>query len=425
MISNLKLLPAALLVAVLALAGCGGGSDGTMTPTDPMPTPPTPDPAALATAVDAANDAEAASAMASMLLEDAVKASKALDAKSVNGSSQMAYENAMTVLNAGDLIEAERVKAAAAVAKAEGVDTTGMSEAEKARVSGLAEDAQMSLDEIVAIQEAEGADSLADAVMRVKTGRPIAETDAKSAQAKADAVAMAIRNYLLDATGAVQTIAPLTVGANAVAIAAAPDGAIMTTPNAGMTFAQITGGATKVATSIKDYNTADTTTAFTLPTGTDTTDIAVGTDLDANYMGIPGHLRCIVGTCSYDKDGKISGVVHFAPDSLTTLYSRLNYGDPYTASNNGAHYGHWLTDTALNVHARSLGATLDWDRNEGDGTTNTIDVEASYSGDASGYSARNTGTRAKPTYASGEFTATVNLDAVFGASDAFQSATLV
>ncbi len=37
--SNLKLLPATLLVAVLALAGCGGGSgDGDMMP-DPMPTP--------------------------------------------------------------------------------------------------------------------------------------------------------------------------------------------------------------------------------------------------------------------------------------------------------------------------------------------------------------------------------------------------
>ena len=36
--SNLKLLPAALLVAVLALAGCGGGGSDDMTP-DPMPMP--------------------------------------------------------------------------------------------------------------------------------------------------------------------------------------------------------------------------------------------------------------------------------------------------------------------------------------------------------------------------------------------------
>ena len=36
--SNLKLLPATLLVAVLALAGCGGGSGGDTTP-DPMPMP--------------------------------------------------------------------------------------------------------------------------------------------------------------------------------------------------------------------------------------------------------------------------------------------------------------------------------------------------------------------------------------------------
>ena len=34
--SNLKLLPAALLVAVLALAGCGGGTDPE--PVDPGPT---------------------------------------------------------------------------------------------------------------------------------------------------------------------------------------------------------------------------------------------------------------------------------------------------------------------------------------------------------------------------------------------------
>ena len=37
--SNWKLLPATLLVAVLALAGCGGGGSDDMTPPDPMPTP--------------------------------------------------------------------------------------------------------------------------------------------------------------------------------------------------------------------------------------------------------------------------------------------------------------------------------------------------------------------------------------------------
>ena len=38
--SNLKLLPAALLVAVLALAGCGGGSDDMTTPPEPTEPPP-------------------------------------------------------------------------------------------------------------------------------------------------------------------------------------------------------------------------------------------------------------------------------------------------------------------------------------------------------------------------------------------------
>ena len=409
---NSKLLLAALFMGVLALAGCGGGSDA---PTEPPTTAPEPDgPSPLQNAVDAQEAAENALAEANKLLKAADAASKKLSAKDVNGSSQMASANAMTVLAAEAAIQAEYDKADAAHTKATAAHTAA-ADADKARIMSIVTAVKADRDAIKAIQDATDKASLAEAIKRVKTGRPIGDSNAKIAQAKADAVGTAIRNALLTSEGGAQSI-------GITAATGSPKGAVMTV-GGGMTFAQINGGATtKVATSVKDFNSGATgTTAFTLPTGTDTTNFNDG-DKAANYMGIPGSLKCIVGSCSFDKDGKITGSVHFAPTNPATLYTRANYGDPYTAATNGASYGHWLSTadggaTTINLHAATLSTALDWDRNEGDGSTNTIDVKAGYSGDASGYSAKNTGTRAKPKYASGEFTAKVDLDAVFGESD--------
>ncbi len=149
-----------------------------------------PEPPALETAVDAQRAAAAASMMAADLLGAAVDASAdtvgAGPANAVDGSSQEAYENVMTVLGAGALIEAERMKAANAVKAIMDIDTSTMSDAEKARIADILEDAEEDLADIVAIQEAAGAGSLAKAVADVKSGSGRDDSDAKIAQAKAD-----------------------------------------------------------------------------------------------------------------------------------------------------------------------------------------------------------------------------------------------
>ena len=400
--SNLKLLPAALLVAMLALAGCGGGDS---TPAEPEPTPaPEPPANALEDAVDAQRNAAAASEAAAGLLEAAMKASAATVAtgvaNAVDGSSQGAYDNVMTVLGAEAAVEAERMKAANAVAAIEGIDTSAMSDAEKARIADILENAEESLAEIVAIQEAKGAGSLAKAVADVKAGSALDATAAKIAQAKADGVATAVDT----------AIGTVISGFSAAIVTTAND-AVMMTPNPGMTFEQITGSARMAATMIGDF-TSDAAgqtplTALSTATGQGLVDAA-------HYMGIPGDLICYSVTCGVT-DGKITGTVEFAPDNPSQLWIMASAGAVYTALTNVGNYGYWLTDAdVINLRADSPSTGLTWTR----GSTATSDVEASYSGNAGGFSERTVGTGDDAKQSSGEFTASVTLNATFGASDA-------
>ena len=105
--SNFKLLPAALLVAMLALAGCGGGSDDTTDPptTTPDPTPPPPPPSGneqvsqSGAALERASDARDAAKKAE---DDAESAVKKLGTLAVGGNSRKAGEYAQDVLDAAD-----------------------------------------------------------------------------------------------------------------------------------------------------------------------------------------------------------------------------------------------------------------------------------------------------------------------------------
>ena len=403
--SNLKLLPAALLVAMLALAGCGGGSGDDTTPTDP---PPMPEPPAnaLEDAVDAQRAAAAASTMAADLLEAAVEAGAALAAHDVDGSSQGAYDNVMTVLGTGALIEAQRMNAANAVEAIKGIDTSAMSADAMARIASLLESAEASLDEIVAIQEADGTGSLAATVTAVKSGAAVDDSDSKIAQAKAtlvsDAIALAID--------------PVTSGITTHDGTGAPDGKVMNVGASGMTFEQITGSARMAAAKIGDF-TSDGTTALTDLTGGGT----LGDTTGAQYKGIPGSLICLSAACTVAADGgAITGTVEFAPTSTTARYFQANVGGNYAVQTNAATYGYWLgEDDAINLHAASLTPTsgtgaLMWDR----GTDASDDVEASYSGDAMGYSHRTIGEGDDATTSSGEFTADVTLNATFAAAAA-------
>ena len=400
--SNLKLLPAALLVAMLALAGCGGGDS---TPAEPEPTPaPEPPANALEDAVDAQRAAAAASEAAAGLLEAATKASAATVATAVamevDGSSQGAYDNVMTVLGAEAAVEAERMKAANAVATIEGIDTSAMSADAMARIADILENAKASLAEIVAIQDAKGAGSLAKAVADVKAGSALDATAAKIAQAKADDVATAVDNAVAGVIGGFAA----SIVANTVS-----NDAVMMTPHAGMTFEQITGSARMAAAKVGDFTAVGGTTALT---STDLTAVAQGGIQDAAYMGIPGNLICFSVACSANADtGAITGDLQFAPDNPGAHYVMASAGASYTPLLNVGNYGYWLTDAdAINMRADSPSTGISWNRP----ATATSNVEASYSGNAGGYSEREMGTGDDKKQYSGEFTANVMLNATFG-----------
>ena len=293
---------------------------------------PDPGPTALETAVDEQGKA-AASAAAAGLLEAAVKAS-AVQAHDVDGSSKMAYNRAMTVLGTEALIEAERVKAAAAAAAIEGIDTSDMSAAQMTRIAGILEAAETSLAEIVAILKAEADDegSLAKAVMDIKTGTAVGADDSEVAQAKAKAVSDAIMAAIaIEDTPAL----PDSAGPSD-----APEGAVMHAGMSGMTFAEINGGSPRMAAmKVGDFSSdlAGDTALAALTTGT------LGGTTAAYYKGIQGSLVCLSAACGVE-DGNITGTVEFVPTSPSELYVQASVGSDYSRASNAASYGYWLND---------------------------------------------------------------------------------
>ncbi|MDE0523891.1 MAG: hypothetical protein OXH79_18245 [Boseongicola sp.] len=311
----------------------------------------------------------------------------------------------MTVLGAGALIEAERVKADDAVAAIKAIDTADMSADAMARIASILETAEASLAKIVAIQEAEGDGSLAMTVAGVKSGAAVDDSDSKIAQAKADVVSAAIA-AAIDATAD----APASVASSG-----APEGSIMHAGMSGMTFAEIAGSARMATTKVGDFSSDEAgTTALTALTGG-----TIGGTTAAFYKGIAGNLVCLSAACSADADGDITGTVEFVPTNPGWRYYLTEVGGNYARQLNAATYGHWLTEledgtTVINLHHESLSpasgdTALSWTRAD----DATEDVKASYSGDAMGYSHRTVGEGDDATTSSGEFTANVALSATF------------
>ena len=410
--SNLKLLPAALLVAMLALAGCGG-SDSTPEP-EPTPEPaPDPGPSALEQAVDAAGDAQTARMMAEKLSKDAIAASGKLTTKAVNGDSMAAYNNTMQVLTVEDAIMTQQNAAMAAVEKLEGIDVTGMSDAAQARIGRLLEDAMEDLDAIKAILADDGALMAAiDKVIGTSS-----DTAAELARANSDTVAAAIATAIQN-TGLASTVGFDTW--DSIAHASVPDHSpipgdddpVMRGGKSGKTFAQISGseGPMKVAKLGDFMTTADPPAAIA--------EVVSGTPTPTAYKGIPGSLICVVstGNCSAD-----TGSIYFVPTNAFHLY-KSDGEDGYVQQKNAAHYGYWLdADAAIQHHVSS-------DSIADDGTTNILEwgdgddtavktVTATYQGMAGGYSERTVGEGDNERQSSGEFTANVNLKATFHDSD--------
>ena len=382
---------AVVVASSLLLAACGGGSDDeTVTPTPPpttTPEEPMPDTsAAYESAMDAEDGAADAAMAAAGLLQGATKAAGELAVGKVNGDSRMAYDNAMTVLGTTALIEAERGKAAAAVMMIEGIDQTGLSDQQMARIGRALTDAKASHK---AIEDILNGESLMMAVETVNGESMIGASDSKIAQDYADRVAMAMMAAIDDAE------------------AASPDSsddAVMVSPNSGHTFEEIAGSPTMAVNTLKDFKIGDDA-AVDLGAAT-----ASGTTQTASYMGITGSLLCVTpGGCSV-ADGKIKGSVQFLPASPTTLYHKTTFGGDYVPLTNVGYYGYWLSsDDSIARHVKSLRNTeqLLWNRGEA-----KENVKATYDGMVGGYSYRMTGDDKKMT-ASGEFTADIDLTATF------------
>ena len=159
-----------------------------------------------------------------------------------------------------------------------------------------------------------------------------------------------------------------------------------------------------------------------LPTGT----IADGaTHATANYMGIAGTVRCLGSDCEVENDKLVGSWYFHQTDAASTLYVRnpdrvAARTMAYVTETLYASYGHWLS-------ANTTDATL-WDVNTfaaiaGGGTSefnaaasDDLDETASYTGEAAGMSVRTYGSGDDKTTDSGRFTATVTLNATFGAS---------
>ena len=420
------LLPAALLVAVLALAGCGGGSsdDTPAEPTEPTkPTEPA-GPTALETSATAKNAALAARKQAMALLAGARTASANISTAKVDGDSRLAEDNAETVLAATALIMAEEAKAAAAVQTAEGVDTAGLSAEQQNSIAADVMAAKDALAEIQAIL----ADTSGTSIMKIVEALMGTSTDAtKVAAARNNAVATAIKSAI---AGTGLSADPVTISAS-VAYDLVPETAsLMRVGTPGRTFREITGADSRRARDVAAATYGIAATVTEVPEA----------GVTGAWKGIPGSLECVSTTppCPIE-DGVIRGTVHFIPTDPAVFYTATDDGSGYKVANNGAVYGYWLDGTAIRHHAatrsdatQGAAANLDglnWTRNDlgadGEATvTRASDITASYDGTAGGFSERTIGTGATAQHSSGHFAADASLKATFGATDAAISGTI-
>ena len=338
-----------------------------------------------------------------------------LMAHDVDGSSAAAGTNAMTVLAARAGITAERDKAKAAVDELTELHMAATGDA-KARIKVQLDRAQADHDAIGAMLDGakDGGKALKTAEDAARAGSKTGADDDGIARDRADQVAM-VMQMKLDALAVPDALTPATDTSTA------PEGfTVSRAGTAGMTFEEITGdGALEVTTLMgDDYTTADAGNAALLTAigngvGGTANQIDGNAGLGAAYKGIPGQLLCVGATaCTFGTDGKVTaGAVVFYPDDAAALWTQATFGADYKALTNAATYGHWLTgDDEIKLHAVSLSTSAApvWTE-----VANSPD-EATYRGEASGYSYRETGEGDDARMFSGEFTADVELEAEFG-----------
>ena len=416
--SNWKLLPAALLVAVLAVAGCGGGGDDTMTTPDPMPTPD-PDPAIaeramIDTAIMAAraavpgidNDSTdtevsaaemaVASARAAIAAADNVPAAeKAAHTTTVNALEAQLDAAKTARMMANDEADEAAAEAMAALGKALHAALAGPDPATQNALNNLEAVPALSATGL-SVDAAAGAGTIDDATAHEAVALEAGDSAGSHGGWSA-------RDYA-DSDGNNEA----RVYSNAAAPTSQPFAEKYPESDANVTDGVLTVADSDAARALvmADAFTHQGTQTHVVPDRSDAVYVR------GTYDGAPGEYSC-TATCSSTNDGSgspngLGGTWTFTPDT-GAMVSQPD--DEYL------YYGWWVRkDSDGNPTAASAFAGV-VEPNAGDldngGDLTTITGSASYAGNAAGkYAIDNV---LEGTGHGGHFTADAELEATFGA----------
>lgn len=435
MSSRLKL-AGIVLLAAFGLAACGGGGATTATmPTEPMGSTPSEQVSNLFAKVSKyetqASDAEKAAEAA---LEDAKMKSSMLDAVDVKGESATAEVNAQAVLDDVGKVDmavtdAENALMALNQAKmdAEALpeDTANLAQL-KTGIDNAIEAAEGNLEAAEGIRDNQGAGSLAAFVATIM-GDNGKKTSAMWGMDVASSIQTGLDAWVItDDHGTAAGTASPTIK-NPVSMNDAPANA--------MTWGEIVGEANLVTMSLAEPTKVASLMGMTPAAVGVTGDIpeagqpyattAISIAGDKNYMGIAGSIYCLATTCNVDDDGKLGAGWYFAPTDASQRY-RHKAGAGYQVFNDYASYGYWqvVGGTGAVEDFKTFATSPADNDNTGDAIS-AVDIggdkgKATYSGAAAGMSVvtvpNPAGTGRRVAGKSGAFTASVTLNATFGAS---------
>ena len=468
----------AIVIAALALAGCGGnGGTKTVTPVDPpscpsgqVGTPPncvTPGPSVadlFETAQNARDAAEDAVKTAMDSVDDAEKYSAMINADKVRGDSMMAQANAQKVLDAQTAVTGAVTAAETAVSELTQADKDADKHNNDALDNAIAAAMKVAEQAVKDAKTQAGRSDLETFVANV-TGtdkkKPITAADRGTMVAEAVGGALAADSPT-DGSGE-RVVFQVSIDPNETVTTETdyrPEGEAKYEMNdhQGMTWEQIVGSGNVMDKRVSTSETstkivkASSVSGMTLTTGdlSAATEVATGTQhgtLERTssilYEGIPGMVFCQGADCKIESvttgenattKKKLTGSWYFTPGEPKEWYLRPSGTMTYVRETQYARYGYWVRRDAangnvtVNVYAipgSGAQTTTNFDLDvQRDGSSSTLtDTSAKYSGQAIGLSLykefQTDGTVADGFPQTGEFMADVELTAGFG-----QTATL-
>ncbi len=456
----------AIVIAALALAGCGGNGGTAMVeppptcPSGQTGTPPncvTPGPSVedlFTTAQTARDNATGAVTAAENAVKAAMENSGKLGVLAVMGDSSMAKANAQAVLDAQTAANTAVTTAETQVTNLNTADTNADTY-NNATLDKAIADALKVAQQAVKDAKAERDGDMLKGYVAMVTGTD--KDDVKTPTDTQKTVAMQISGALAPKVGSVQEAARVMHYASAAAdqavVKMARDDEDLTVDlddHQGMTWEQIVGsgvvdkriasdGATKAVRAMSVSGMTVTSTAV-VTVGDAVTDngtqVVTDTASENAYKGIPGTYFCQGSDCAVKAvTGKAAmrelvGSWYFTPANPETWYLATDTtGTSYTPEMTFVRFGHWLStnsenanNTDINTFAYTSARTgvSAYDLNTVNTATGAIltDTSATYAGKAAGMSHRQTfgtdGVVVAGSRQSGAFTADVSLTATFG-----------